>query len=98
MNHVRVVDWKSKQELKLPRIGEGNWIKWLVSHGYDIIDQIELGQTELNLYKTENPELYAVYCPYFFNLDTERLFVDILTEAEARSFIYAIKERLEPML
>jgi hypothetical protein len=98
MNNVKVVDWKSKQESKLPRIGKGNWIKWLVSYGYDITDQIELGQTEINLYKSEISGLYAIYCPYFINLDTERLFTDIPTEEEARSFIISVKKMLEPML
>jgi hypothetical protein len=98
MRDVKVIDWKSKKESNLPRFGEGNWIKWLITNGYDIIDQIELGQTEINLYKAEGRELYAIYCPYFINLDTERLFVDIPTEEEARLFIIAIKKMLEPML
>ncbi|AFZ03830.1 hypothetical protein [Calothrix sp. PCC 6303] len=98
MNNVKVIDWKSKHEFKLARIGEGNWIKWLVNYGYDIIDQVDLGQTEINLYKSETLGLYAIYCPYFINLDTERLFIDIPTEEEARLFIAAIKKMLEPML
>jgi hypothetical protein len=98
MDKVKVIDWKSKEESKLPRIGEGNWIKWLISNGYDIIDQIELGQAEINLYKVEGIETYAIYCPFFINLDTERLFIHISTEEEARLFITAIKKMLEPML
>lgn len=98
MIFIRVLDWQTKQCWQLPRIGEEDWVRWLIAHGYEIIEQIDIGYVAINLYQADNTSYYAVYCPYFAIFDMEALFVNILTKEELRLFIAKLKRQLECML
>ena len=39
MEFVQVVDWQSKTRWKLPRMGEGNYLRWLFERGYELMEQ-----------------------------------------------------------
>jgi hypothetical protein len=98
METIRVIDWNTKQQFQLPRIGKGDWINWLIVQNYEIIDLVKLGYTAIEIHKANNINLYAVYCPYFSRFDTECLFVNISQEEQARSLISIIKQQLEPLI
>lgn len=94
MQAIKVINWQTKQKSQMPRIGEDNWINWLIDQGYDIIDSIRLGHTLIDLYKA-NSDIFAVYHPFFAGLDTECLFVNISTETEARELMTTAQQTLE---
>ncbi|NJL62021.1 MAG: hypothetical protein HC903_09550 [Methylacidiphilales bacterium] len=98
---IRVIDWKTRESTQLSRTGNGNWVKWLISQGYDIIDATALGCAGIYLYKTdslENIDLYAIYFPYLAVFDIECLFINIPTEAQARTLIASVIELLQPLI
>lgn len=84
MNPMKVMDWGTKQLSELPRSGEGNWTSWLSDNGYALIDREMLGYTEIELYENEDNGVFAIYHPIYAGLDTESLYVNIPSEAEAR--------------
>jgi hypothetical protein len=101
LKFLKVIDWKTRQYTQLSCTGKANWIKSLISQKYEIIDFTTLGITGINLYKTEsveNIELYAIYCPSLAVLDMECLFINIPTEAEARTLIASVVERVQPLI
>jgi hypothetical protein len=95
---IRVIDWNTKQQFQILRMGKGDWINWLVVQNYEIIDLVKLAHTAIEVHKAHNINLYAVYCPLFATFDTECLFINIPKEEEARSLITKIKQQLEPLI
>jgi hypothetical protein len=90
---IKVMDLQTKKYYDLPRFGKNSWIKWLISEGYELIDQVKLGGNTIDLYKTEN-NIYAIYNPYLNSINLECLLINILDEQNARILISEIQEKL----
>ena len=93
---VKVIDWQTKEQQKLPRIGQGSYMRLLIEKGYDIVSTQLLGNAEIEIYRTSFG-IYAVYHPVFGTLDTECLFVNIPSESVVQMLISSSIERLEPI-
>lgn len=89
---MKVMNWQTKQLSELPSVGEGNWASWLFQNGYELIDREELGHTEIELYENSNAGVYAIYHPNYIGLDTESLYINILTEEDARQLMHVAQQ------
>ena len=96
MKTVKIIDWQTKEQQKLPRVGQGSYMRLLIQQGYDIISTQMLGNAEIEIYRT-SIGIYAVYHPVFGTLDTECLFVNIPSESVVQMLISSSIERLEPI-
>jgi hypothetical protein len=84
---VKVVNFQTQLKFVLPAAGADGWLSWLAERGYLVCDRVAAGYVSLELYSAEESDLYALYHPSIQGLDTEYLFVDIPTEAQARELI-----------
>jgi hypothetical protein len=101
INSIKVIDWKTKIFTYMTRIGKDNWVKWLISQEYQLIDSVGLGNVEIDIYQEnyiENTSLYAILFPDIARLDTECLFINIPTKEEAYRLISDVTKRLEPLI
>jgi hypothetical protein len=94
---VKVIDWQTKEQQKLPRFGQGSYMRLLIEQGYDIVSTQMLGNAEIEIYRTSIGSIYAVYHPFFGTLDTECLFVNIPSESVVQMLISNSIETLEPI-
>jgi hypothetical protein len=92
-NFITVMDWQTRKSYDLPRFGKESWVKLLIVEGYQLIEEVPLGDSTINLYKTEN-DIYAVYNPPLNSINLECLLINILHEENARMLITKIKEKL----
>jgi hypothetical protein len=90
---IPVMDWQTKNYYDLPRFGKHSWIQLLITEGYELIDEVQLGNTTIDLYKTEN-NIYAIYNPPLASINLECLLINILSEENARILIHEIKDKL----
>ncbi|NJO59210.1 MAG: hypothetical protein HC836_13045 [Richelia sp. RM2_1_2] len=88
---IKVVDWQTKKIYDLPCLGKNSWTKFLINEGYELIDEVQLGDYSIYLYKTEN-NTYAIYNPQIDDLDVECLLINILSEQDAYSLIVGIQK------
>ena len=47
---VKVIDWQTKEQQKLPRLGQGSYMRLLIEQGYDIVSTQLLGNAEIEIY------------------------------------------------
>ena len=43
MKTVKIIDWQTKEQQKLPRVGQGSYMRLLIQQGYDIVSTQMLG-------------------------------------------------------
>ena len=96
MLFVKAIDWQTKEQFQLPRVGQDNYMRWLIVRAYDLVTTQSLGNTEIEIYQAGSG-LYAVYHPSFGTLDSECLFVNIPSEDEVQRLVTNSQERLEPI-
>ena len=79
-------------------MGEGNYLRWLVERGYDLVEQQQLGRGEIEIYRVTGSEAHAVYFPFLVELDVECLLVEIPTENEVREIVANVRQRWRQMV
>lgn len=96
MRFVRVIDWQSREQSQLPAAGEGNFVNWLITQGYDLVATEPLGNAEIEIYQADNGT-FAIYHPTFGTLDSECLFINIPSEDDVKMLVNNSQETLEPI-
>jgi hypothetical protein len=96
MLFVKVIDWQTREQFQLPRVGQDNYVRRLIAQGYDLVLTQPLGRAEIEIDQADSG-LYAVYHPAFGTLDSECLFVNIPSEDEVQMLVSNSQQRLEPI-
>ena len=60
MKTVKIIDWQTKEQQKLPRFGQGSYMRLLIQQGYDIVSLLKC----LEMLKLKFIELVLVFMLY----------------------------------